>query len=453
MKIGFLPLYLELYDKVAPDSRKAFELIIKDLTKALSSYARVVSPGIVTTKAEVVRMEKLFKKEKVEAVFTFHLAYSPSYLVSSALARLNKPVFFLDTTMTGTYKGMKADFLMNNHGIHGVMDLSSVLLSLGKGFAVIPGHFKDKSFKENIKKAVQSICTAGSFKSQRIGITGKPFTMMGDFAVNFGSLKKKYGISVVNIDEQRVISEMTGINLKKIKEVERKDRNKYNMKNVPVSAHVEGIRLYLAMKEIVKEEKLDAFTMNFLDYKSLPVPFYAIDRLMEDGLGYAGEGDVLTAALKKLISPFAKGAMFTEFFCPDWKRGLLLMSHMGESDPSFAAKGEKSHIIAKKGFGGGKLTLYHKFKVAPGKLTFVNISKLSGGNFKLVTGLLNVIKDKLYDCLDCPQYSVKPEIPLKDFLEKYSLAGGGHHLYVARGDITREISSAGTALGMQVIKI
>ena len=60
---------------------------------------------------------------------------------------------------------------------------------------------------------------------------------------------------------------------------------------------------------------------------------------------------------------------------------------------------------------------------------------------------------KLFDCLDMPQFSVKPFIPVGDFLEKYSMAGGGHHIYIAKGNITGDILNAGTVLGMQALKI
>ncbi|OGF46632.1 MAG: hypothetical protein A2452_11295 [Candidatus Firestonebacteria bacterium RIFOXYC2_FULL_39_67] len=452
-KIGFLPLYLELYDKFDPKIRDEFKNIVEELKKMLSLNAFVVSSGIVTKKKEADCMERIFKKAKVEAVFTFHLSYSPSYLVSSILARFGKPVFFLNTTMTGSYKRMKPEFLMQNHGIHGVMDLASVLRSYGKSYNIISGYHKDKEFKEKIKKTLKNIAAAGSFKGQKIGITGKPFEMMGDFAVPFGLLKKKYGASVVTVKESEVVSEMKKIKSTAITKEIKSDRIKYRMLNVPENVHEEGVRSYLAMKSIVCRKKLDAFTMNFLDYKIISVPFYAIDRLMEDGLGYAGEGDVLTAMLKKLIEPFARNLMFTEFFCPDWKRGLILMSHMGESNPVFAEKKTRHSIIAKKAFGSDKLTMYHKYKAEKGMITFVNISKLPDGGFKLVTGLLNIIDEKLFDCLDMPQFSVKPFIPVGDFLEKYSMAGGGHHIYIAKGNITGDILNAGTVLGMQALKI
>ena len=60
------------------------------------------------------------------------------------------------------------------------------------------------------------------------------------------------------------------------------------------------------------------------------MPFLEISRLMERGIGYAGEGDVLTAALVGALMKVYAETTFTEMFCPDWKGNSIMLSHMGE---------------------------------------------------------------------------------------------------------------------------
>ena len=49
------------------------------------------------------------------------------------------------------------------------------------------------------------------------------------------------------------------------------------------------------------------------------MPFLEIEKQMVRGIGYAGEGDVLTAALSAALASGFEETSFTEMFCPDWK--------------------------------------------------------------------------------------------------------------------------------------
>ena len=66
------------------------------------------------------------------------------------------------------------------------------------------------------------------------------------------------------------------------------------------------------------------------------MPFIECCKIMERGQGYAGEGDVLTAGLVGALLQVYPNTTFTEMFCPDWEQDVILLSHMGESNPKLA---------------------------------------------------------------------------------------------------------------------
>ena len=452
--IGLVPLYLKLYDDADPQFRKPMLPLIQKIKDTLEANGvKVVVSDVVTTHAGAREMARLFDHEDVDAVFTCHLTYSPSLLSSFQLGRTRKPLFILDTTPDRSFEKMADSFLMNNHGIHGVMDLTSVLTADAISYTVLAGHCDSPAFEEKIKNALVLVRAIKEFKGQRIGITGKPFAMMGDFSVPFNKLESMYGIKVVNIPEREILESMTSVSESEVTEEAAKEKTKAVVEKTAARDYPDSVRVYLALKKIVSGKKLSAYTMNFLDFSSMAVPFYAVNRLMADGLGYAGEGDVLTASLGRAMNALSGRAMFSEFFCPDWKRGLILMSHMGEIDPRFAVRGSKIVLKAKKALMNPEQSLYHRFSVNPGKTTFVNISKTKEKGFKLVTGILSIVKNRLYDVLDCPQFVVRPDLKLENFLETYAEAGGGHHIYLAAGDRTKEIAGFGRHLGMKVVHI
>jgi L-arabinose isomerase len=95
-----------------------------------------------------------------------------------------------------------------------------------------------------------------------------------------------------------------------------------------------SLRASLAVQKWAAEEKLDAFSFNFLSIDRArgldTVPFLAASKLLALGVGYGGEGDLLTAALVAALSSVYPETSFTEMFCPDWEHGTVYLSHIGE---------------------------------------------------------------------------------------------------------------------------
>lgn len=94
----------------------------------------------------------------------------------------------------------------------------------------------------------------------------------------------------------------------------------------------------LALRRWIEKENLLGFTVNFLSISRnaglSQMPFLGIAKEMSRGIGYAGEGDVLTAALAGTVSRVLGSASFSEMFCPDWSTDTIFLSHMGEMNIS-----------------------------------------------------------------------------------------------------------------------
>lgn len=96
-----------------------------------------------------------------------------------------------------------------------------------------------------------------------------------------------------------------------------------------------------AARRWLEQENLTAFSVNFLAAtreSGLPVvPFLEASKAMARGIGYAGEGDVLTAALVGALASICPQTTFTEMFCPDWAGESIFLSHMDEGNPELLA--------------------------------------------------------------------------------------------------------------------
>lgn len=102
------------------------------------------------------------------------------------------------------------------------------------------------------------------------------------------------------------------------------------------------IREYFGIKKFMDDRGYSAFTTNFEDLVGLEqLPGLAVQLLMAEGYGFAGEGDWKTAALDRLIKIMAHNqqTVFMEDYTLDLRKGheAILGSHMLEVDPSIAS--------------------------------------------------------------------------------------------------------------------
>ena len=380
----------------------------------------------------IIRAAELFAE--MDLIVTLHLSYSKSLLPVQYLADAGKPLLILDVTPNRSLQNMPDDFLMKNHGIHGVMDLSSVLYNRGVDYTVIAGHPDQTEFRGRLAAFLAGSIAANLLRGQTIGITGKPCEGMGDFAVDFSHLRERLAISTVTIEKESIVRASQDVSASAVAEQRRYDLETCDPTGVDRATHELDIRSYIAIKELLDREGATGYTMNFqhvLD--GIPVPFYACSRLQSQGYGYGGEGDVLTAALGYPLNAVAV-SKFDEFFCPDWDDNGILMSHMGETDPRFA--GSRIRLGARTGFLNQMNSTIFRFEAEPGPVTFTNLTPGKDKDFKIVSGVLDIVEFPVLDQIEGPHYVVRTRGALADFLERYAAVGGGHHVYISRGDIT-----------------
>ena len=349
----------------------------------------------------------------------------------------------LDTTVNYEFKPYSyADGMLYNHGIHGVMDLCNLLRRNKRQYEIVAGYFGEENPNyENLKKRVLSFAKACLIKHtlshSRVGLVGEQFEGMGDFRISFDDLKASLGIEVVRYDE----SNTDYINSVTAEEIEAE--YKLDCERFDVTADKEtydfSARASLAVRKWLDTENLNAFSMNFKSAKKgtgFPtMPFAEASIAMSRGVGYAGEGDVLTAAFTASLMSAFDEVSFTEIFCPDWKDGSLFLSHMGEYNVALSSP-EKKPTMAVKDFVFGDADnptiVLAPFKA--GRMVFLSLNPVEDGGFEI----FSASGDMLYTPHDNQQNYVvngwfKPDMPLESFLEAYSRAGGMHHAVLIYG--------------------
>ncbi len=461
-KAGLLPFYLKLYDDLLPACRAEFAPYVQRLSAGLSERGIDVQAGAVCRVADEFKAEiRRLEQAGADCIVTLHLAYSPSLEALEAFCETSLPIIICDATRDAAFGvDVTTDKIMYNHGVHGVMDFASMLRRRRRPFEIVAGHDSDPSLLNRTADLVRAAVAAKQLRRSRVLRVGRIFEGMGDFCVAENVMADRLGIEVRQVGLEALDEVIQTVPEAAVREEVALDRKRYAC-SLPDEAHERSVRVGLGLRGLLEQGRYDAFSVNFqafdrADRAANTMPFLEISKAMGRGLGYGGEGDVLTAALVGALARAFEAVTFTEVFCPDWAGDSLFLSHMGEISDSVA--GERPSVIAKPFFAGGSLDpAVLTCAVKPGPAVFVNLVPGPDDTFSLIVAPVDVLPEdgKLDPAMrDNVRIWIRPQgCGVGAFLEAYSRAGGTHHSALVLGDRLEAIAAFGRMSGLDVVRL
>ena len=458
VKIGFLPLYVKLYDDGAPGMRVRIDAFAEKIAALLGE-----KPGVELIKGNICRLhgefEKTvseFEKSGADCIVTLHLAYSPSLESEKVLANTKLPVIILDTTPNFEFTDDDDLSISYNHGIHGVQDMCNLLLRNNKQFFIEAGHYEKSDVLDRVVKRALGVKVSNSLYNSKVGRIGGAFAGMGDFCVDDGVLCK-LGIKTTELASNKAKKYMLKVTEAEIDAQIAADKEKYDVDTGIDNAFLRNsIKGDLAVRHWIEDNSLTAFTANFLgikkDFGLSGMPFSEANRAMERGIGYAGEGDILTAALVGALMDVSDEVSFVEMFCPDWKNDLIFISHMGEMNTALAAEKPKYTVKPMKYSDIDTTWLCGTYK--SGEATLIDLAPLGGDRFRIITSKVEMKTpecEKFRGNTTCGWFS--PNKNIGDFLSDYSKLGGTHHLALIYGDMRKLAETFAAVRGFEYFDI
>ena len=396
----------------------------------------------------------------VDCILLIPMCYTTSLMTLNPVLKTDIPIVIWNTQEAETIdNNFNFDVLIQNHVTQGTQDLTNILLRNRKVFGLESGHYKDKV---SLAKVEEWFCAARAYqftRKCRVGRLGQPFKGMGDFSVDEGEMREKWGVQTIQLSIERFVNLFECIKDSDTDEILVRDLNRFAVDSeVSEEIHRLSIKLEIAMRQLVEENSLDAFTMNFLDIiadgRVPTMPFLGINKLIGDGMGYAREGDIITAALVAEMRQLAEVANFTEIYTLDYKRNLMVMTHMQECNPSLARKDLDIKLI-KKEFWSKTCKPYvgMHFTLEPGPVTLVCFTTDANNNFMYIVYETEIMDSPPFEDFDIPHWVIQLSEPVGDFLNRYSLAGGTHHLAALPGKRSNLIAKLAKLHAMQIVAI
>ena len=375
-------------------------------------------------------------------IITWLHTFSPAKMWIGGLSVLTKPLLQFHTQFNAEipWDTMDMDFMNLNQTAHGGREFGFIGARMGLSHSVITGHWQDSQSHQRLGKWMRGAAARHASQQLKVARFGDNMREVavteGDKVaaqIQFGYAVNGWGVGdLVEVINQVSDGDVNAL----IDEYESQYRfsavaavNGEKRQNV-----LDAARIELGMKRFLDDEGCRAFTTNFQTLHGMTqLPGLAVQRLMAQGYGFAGEGDWKTAALLHIFKVMAGdrpgGTSFMEDYTYHFSPGneLVLGSHMLEVCPSIAKEEKPLLDVQFLGIGG---------KADPARLIFstpagqaVNASVIDmGDRFRL---LVNVV-----DAIEQPQ--PLPKLPVANALwkaqpslatasEAWILGGGAHH--------------------------
>ncbi|MFW6189332.1 MAG: L-arabinose isomerase family protein [Planctomycetota bacterium] len=449
-KVGLLGLTLELYEEMAPDLRPGREEWVREsVLPALRPVADVRFPGAAFRRADVERTVRRFEADGVDALLVMLLTYAPSQAALPALKRTNLPIAVWNTQeLRGVGRDFTGDAMVANHGVHGTQDLCNVLLRAGVDFEYFTSHLGDEAPLEPLSDFFAAASAVGSLRTARVGVLGYPFPGMGDFAVDTTHLAATLGCEWTALTVAEYVQRAESQPAEKVEALVADYRAAYRVDpGLSPSALAAAARAELAVRRMVADHSLDAMTYQFLafgrDERTPTVPFVAASRLMAEGVGFGGEGDLIAAAGTTLLHRLRPPASFTEMFTVDYAGKAVLLSHMGEANVAMARGDRPVRLAERRPIAEtreAQLVLTTVFEPGPATLCALTLGPES--RWRIVASAGRVLDFGPVDDLVVPHAKWQPDGGVREFLTAYARAGGPHHCAICFGDARARLRAA-----------
>ena len=456
----------ECLKKVAEHSR----IIVEELNKSgVLPYEVVLKPTLITN--EVIR--KTFNEanadENCAGVIVWCHTFSPAKSWILGLQKYRKPLLHLHTQFNQEipYDTIDMDFMNENQSAHGDREYGHIVSRMGIERKVIVGHWADRKVQEKIASWMRT--AVGIMESSHIRVM-RIADNMRNVAVTEGDKVEaqiKFGWEVDAYPVNEIAEAVQAVGKADTDALVEEYYNKYDIllegrdpeefkRHVAVQAQIE-----IGFERFLEEKNYQAIVTHFGDLGSLQqLPGLAIQRLMEKGYGFGGEGDWKTAAMVRLMKimtagmPNAKGTSFMEDYTYNLVPGKegILQAHMLEVCPS-VSEGPIAIKVNPLSMGNREDPARLVFTSKTGPAIATSLIDL-GNRFRLIINEVDCKKvEKPMPKLPVATAFWTPKPDLATGAEAWILAGGAHHTAFSYDLTAEQMGDWADAMGIEAVYI
>lgn len=459
-RIGLLPTGHKIYWEQYPGLRERGLKMYDELIAKLSEFADVISPGLVDTYEGAVEAAKLLSNSKIDILFIFPFGYTTGMMIVPVVTAVDVPIRILNAHEDSSYDYKTADteLYLHHEGACCVPEYSGTLVSLGKKFKVITGHFGQESFWENLRHCCLGAAAATAYSNCRFAVNGGTYTDMCDMPIEEHRVLKATGQLVCRPEVEEVEEAYHAVTEDEIQEMYKEFREFYRVDETVTDAHMyESAKIAVAFDKIIRKYNIDAFGFYWWGVKPFMTELraqsaLAVSRLAALDIPGVTEGDIKTAMAMKILNLMGGGGMFIEFFSCDFDGEFLMVGHDGPSNVSVASdKPILQNLTTHHGKTGEGLGI--DFHMKEGPCTLLNLTQFGTDKvFKLIYSVGEVLDGDILN-IGNPNCRVRVQKPIPEFFNGWCQQGPGHHTALGVGDFSAEIEMFAEKMGFECVRI
>lgn len=459
-KIGLLPTGHKIYWSQFPGLKERGMKMYAGLLDKLAEIGEVVDPGLVDTYEGALEAGKKLAESEIDILLIFPFGYTTGMMIVPVVRALNVPIRILNAHEDASYdykNGTTEDFL-HHEGPCCVPEYAGTLVSLGKKFEVITGHFGEEQFWKSIRCCCLGAAAATAFSKCRFGVIGNTYTNMCDMPIEEHRILKATGQLVCRPEIEEIEEAYNAVTEVQIKEMYRDFREFYRVDETVTDKHMyESAKIAVAFDQIIRKYNIDAFGYYWWGVKEQVTELraqsaLAVSRLAALDIPGVTEGDVKTAMAMKILGFMGGGGMFVEFFSCDFDENFIMVGHDGPSNVSVAAdKPVLQNLTTHHGKTGEGLGI--DFRMKEGPCTLLNLTQFgTDKTFKLIYTVGEVLNGDILN-IGNPNCRVRVEKPIPEFFNAWCQQGPGHHTALGVGDYSAEIEVFAEKMGFECVRI
>ena len=445
-------------------------IIVDSLNKSgILPYEVVWKPTLITNELIRRTFNEANADEECAGVITWMHTFSPAKSWILGLQEYRKPLMHFHTQFNQEipYDTIDMDFMNENQSAHGDREYGHIVTRMGIERKVVVGHWSDPAVA---KKIADWMCTAvGIMESSHIRVM-RIADNMRNVAVTEGDKVEaqiKFGWEIDAYPVNEIAEAVAAVSEADTNALVEEYYDKYQIllegrdekefrRHVAVQAQIE-----LGFERFLEEKNYQAIVTHFGDLGALKqLPGLAIQRLMEKGYGFGGEGDWKTAAMVRLMKIMtagkkdAKGTSFMEDYTYNLVPGKegILEAHMLEVCPTIA-EGPISIKVQPLSMGDREDPARLVFTSKTGPAIATSLVDL-GDRFRLIINNVDCKKtEKPMPKLPVATAFWTPQPDLATGAEAWILAGGAHHTAFSYDLTAEQMGDWAAAMGVEAVYI
>ena len=432
-------------------------------------YEVIWKPTLITNELIRRTFNEANTDENCAGVITWMHTFSPAKSWILGLQEFRKPLLHLHTQFNREipYDTIDMDFMNENQAAHGDREYGHIFSRLNKERKIVVGFWEDREVQKQI----------GSWMSTAVGVIESSHVRVMRIADNMRNVavtegdkveaQIKFGWEVDAYPVNEAVEAVHAVSQADVDALVEEYYSRYEIllegrdekefrRHVAVQAQME-----IGLERFLEAKNYQAIVTHFGDLGGFQqLPGLAIQRLMEKGYGFGGEGDWKTAAMVRIMKIMtqgkkdAKGTSFMEDYTYNLVPGKegILEAHMLEVCPSIA---DGPIYIKEQPLSMGDredpARLVFTSKEGPG----VAVSLIDLGNrFRLIINEVDCKKtEKPMPKLPVATNFWTPRPNLQIGAQAWILAGGAHHTAFSYDLTAEQMGDWAEAMGIEAVYI